>query len=306
MIAVGMNGEALPREHGFPVRMVVPGLYGFISASKWLTRMTLTTYDEQEAYWTERDWATDAPIKISSRIDTPKSFDEHRRAARPSSAASRGRSTAASARSRSRSTAAPGSRPSSARRAGVDYWRQWYLPWTPSPASTTSSVRATDRDGEVQTAAQGRRRSPTAPAATSEIIVTRRPEPPRNPARAHRHRTTHRSAPVRTPDHTREGSTMKLHDPAPHQRPRRRRPHPLARPRRLWRRGRADHRRRRRAPRGPTEPSDARWTSERHGDGPGGQTYGAGCAAGPDRAATAPSTAWPPRRSPPPRAPTRC
>ena len=76
MIAIGMNGEALPREHGFPVRMVVPGLYGYVSACKWITRMTLTTYDAQEAYWTERDWAIDAPIKIASRIDTPKSFAE--------------------------------------------------------------------------------------------------------------------------------------------------------------------------------------------------------------------------------------
>ena len=72
MLAVGMNGEALPREHGFPARLVVPGLYGFISATKWVTRLTLTTYEDKTAYWTERDWATDAPIKISSRIDTPK------------------------------------------------------------------------------------------------------------------------------------------------------------------------------------------------------------------------------------------
>ena len=72
MIAVGMNGQSLTREHGFPARMVVPGLYGFVSACKWITRITLTTYAEQDAYWTERDWATDAPIKISSRIDTPE------------------------------------------------------------------------------------------------------------------------------------------------------------------------------------------------------------------------------------------
>ncbi|MFA6576438.1 MAG: molybdopterin-dependent oxidoreductase, partial [Nocardioides sp.] len=69
MIALGMNGEALPREHGFPARMVVPGLYGFISATKWVTRLTLTTYAEKQAYWTKKDWATDAPIKISARID---------------------------------------------------------------------------------------------------------------------------------------------------------------------------------------------------------------------------------------------
>ena len=72
MLAIGMNGEVLPREHGFPARVVIPGLYGFISATKWITRITLTTYDDKQAYWTERDWATDAPIKISSRIDTPK------------------------------------------------------------------------------------------------------------------------------------------------------------------------------------------------------------------------------------------
>ena len=71
MIAIGMNGEALPREHGFPARMVVPGLYGFISATKWITRITLTTYAEQDSY-RKRKWATDAPIKVSSRIDTPK------------------------------------------------------------------------------------------------------------------------------------------------------------------------------------------------------------------------------------------
>ena len=54
--------------------MVVPGLYGFVSACKWITRMTLTTYDAEQAYWTERGWATDAPIKISSRIDTPRAL----------------------------------------------------------------------------------------------------------------------------------------------------------------------------------------------------------------------------------------
>ena len=71
MIALGMNGEALPDEHGYPARIVIPGLYGFISASKWIERITLTTYAAKESYWTQRDWATNAPIKTSSRIDTP-------------------------------------------------------------------------------------------------------------------------------------------------------------------------------------------------------------------------------------------
>jgi DMSO/TMAO reductase YedYZ molybdopterin-dependent catalytic subunit len=75
MIALAMNGEALPREHGYPARMVVPGLYGFISGCKWIERITLTTYAERDAYWTKRDWATHAPIKISSRIDTPRALE---------------------------------------------------------------------------------------------------------------------------------------------------------------------------------------------------------------------------------------
>ena len=72
MIAIAMDGQALPRDHGYPARMVVPGLYGYVSACKWITRMTLTTYAEKTAYWTDRGWATDAPIKLMSRIDTPK------------------------------------------------------------------------------------------------------------------------------------------------------------------------------------------------------------------------------------------
>lgn len=76
MVVVGLNGAPLPREHGFPARLLVPGLYGFIGATKWLTRLTLTTYAERDAYWTRRGWATRAPIKISSRIDTPRALAE--------------------------------------------------------------------------------------------------------------------------------------------------------------------------------------------------------------------------------------
>ena len=74
LLAVGMNGEQLPREHGFPARIVIPGLYGFISATKWVTRLTFTTYAETESYWTQRKWDTRAPIKPSARIDTPRSL----------------------------------------------------------------------------------------------------------------------------------------------------------------------------------------------------------------------------------------
>jgi len=72
IFAVGMNGEPLPLEHGFPVRMVVPGLYGYVSATKWVTQLTVTTFAQDEAYWTPRGYSAQAPIKLSSRIDTPR------------------------------------------------------------------------------------------------------------------------------------------------------------------------------------------------------------------------------------------
>jgi len=74
MIAIGMNGEPLPIAHGFPARMVVPGLYGYVSATKWLVDMEVTRFADFDAYWTERGFDAEAPIKTFSRIDVPKAF----------------------------------------------------------------------------------------------------------------------------------------------------------------------------------------------------------------------------------------
>jgi DMSO/TMAO reductase YedYZ molybdopterin-dependent catalytic subunit len=71
LLAVGMNGEALPLEHGFPARLVVSGLYGYVSATKWISEIELTTWDGFDAYWVPRGWSKEAPIKTQSRIDTP-------------------------------------------------------------------------------------------------------------------------------------------------------------------------------------------------------------------------------------------
>ena len=71
MLAVAMNGTVLPVEHGFPVRMVVPGLYGYVSACKWITDIEVTTFAASHAYWTVRGWSQQAPIKTESRIDVP-------------------------------------------------------------------------------------------------------------------------------------------------------------------------------------------------------------------------------------------
>ncbi len=76
LLAFAMNGEALPVEHGFPVRMVVPGLYGYVSATKWVVDLEVTNFADQSAYWTDRGWSAQAPIKTQSRIDVPKSFEQ--------------------------------------------------------------------------------------------------------------------------------------------------------------------------------------------------------------------------------------
>jgi DMSO/TMAO reductase YedYZ molybdopterin-dependent catalytic subunit len=150
MIAVGMNGDPLTDVHGFPARLVTPGLYGFVGATKWLTRLTLTTYAAQQAYWTQRQWATDAPIKTSARIDTPAplstvppgrtaiggvAWAQHRGVGRVEVQVDGGAWRPAQL--------GPD--------AGVDYWRQWYLPWDATTGQHTLSVRATDLAGQVQT-----------------------------------------------------------------------------------------------------------------------------------------------------------
>ncbi|MDZ5661170.1 molybdopterin-dependent oxidoreductase [Nocardioides sp. S-58] len=149
LIAIGMNGGPLPRTNGFPARMVVPGLYGFVSACKWITRMTLTTYEAEQAYWTEREWAIDAPIKISSRIDTPK----------PLSSTAGGKvivggiAWAQGVGIDKVEVRIDGEawRPAQlGPQVTDDYWRQWYLEWDAEPGRHLIACRATNKDGDVQ------------------------------------------------------------------------------------------------------------------------------------------------------------
>ena len=155
LIAIGMNGEALPREHGFPARMVVPGLYGFVSACKWITRMTLTTYDAEQAYWTERDWAIDAPIKISSRIDTPKPLST----SKPGKVVIGGIAWAQHVGIDKVEVRVDGEawKPATlGPQVTDDYWRLWYFEWDASPGQHFIACRATNKDGEVQTDVRAR------------------------------------------------------------------------------------------------------------------------------------------------------
>ncbi|MFF4498645.1 molybdopterin-dependent oxidoreductase [Streptomyces sp. NPDC001546] len=150
ILAVGMNGEPLPFDHGFPVRMLVPGLYGYVSACKWIEEIELTTFDAYDPYWVKRKWARKAPIKTQARIDTPKPF------ARPAA----GTVTVAGVawaqhrgidRVEVRVDDGPWQDADLAPQAGVDTWRQWSFPWNTTPGGHTLTVRATDGTGATQT-----------------------------------------------------------------------------------------------------------------------------------------------------------
>ena len=149
ILAVGMNGEPLPLEHGFPVRMVVPGLYGYVSATKWVTELEVTRFDQQTAYWTDRGWGEKGPIKISSRIDVPRggtvpagevvvagvAWHQHTGIAKVEVSIDDG-----SWREAELATA-----------INVDTWVQWRYTWDADPGAHVLRVRATSVDGEVQT-----------------------------------------------------------------------------------------------------------------------------------------------------------
>jgi DMSO/TMAO reductase YedYZ molybdopterin-dependent catalytic subunit len=152
LLAIGMNGEALPPEHGFPVRMVVPGLYGFVSATKWVVDLEATTFDnpQKTGYWLERGWSQKAPIKTEARIDFPRGL-----ATVPS-----GKVTVAGIawaqhtgieKVEVRMDGGPWQPAELATEVNYDTWRMWRSDFTLAPGSHTVQARATDRTGAVQT-----------------------------------------------------------------------------------------------------------------------------------------------------------
>jgi DMSO/TMAO reductase YedYZ molybdopterin-dependent catalytic subunit len=151
MIALGMNGEALPLEHGFPARLVVPGLYGYVSATKWLRDIELTTWDAAEGFWVPRGWSRDAPVKTQSRIDVPRSGEQ---------VVAGAAKIAGIAWAQHRGIAKVEVRVDDGAwqeaRLGTDVtddaWRQWVLDWDAKPGKYTIQVRATDKNGDTQTA----------------------------------------------------------------------------------------------------------------------------------------------------------
>lgn len=149
LLAIGMNGEPLPIEHGFPVRMIIPGLYGFISATKWVARISASTYAQDPAYWTVRGWATDAPVLTGSRIDLPDG------SITVGQTAIGGVAWAMDGDGISRVEVSIDDGPwQEARLADQPTprtWRQWWLEWEATPGSHAIAVRATNGLGETQT-----------------------------------------------------------------------------------------------------------------------------------------------------------
>jgi DMSO/TMAO reductase YedYZ molybdopterin-dependent catalytic subunit len=150
MLAIGMNGEPLPIEHGFPVRMVVPGLYGYVSATKWVTELKVTSYAEDKAYWTPLGWSARAPIKLASRIDVPRKSTIDAGTVVVAGVAWAQHTGIGAVEVQVDQN---GWQPAQlAETAGPDTWRQWRFEWTAVPGKHTLTVRASDADGKVQTA----------------------------------------------------------------------------------------------------------------------------------------------------------
>jgi DMSO/TMAO reductase YedYZ molybdopterin-dependent catalytic subunit len=150
MLAFGMNGEPLPVEHGFPVRMLIPGLYGYVSACKWMTGIEASTYGAFDAYWTQRDWAGQAPIKIASRIDTPAPLRRFPAGRRPIAGVAWAQTRGIGA-VEVRVDDGPWLPAELSPQVDADLWRQWVLPHDFAPGSYQLTVRATSAEGEVQT-----------------------------------------------------------------------------------------------------------------------------------------------------------
>ena len=150
ILAIGMNGEPLPIEHGFPVRMVVPGLYGYVSATKWVTELKVTTFEKDQGYWTPLGWSANGPIKLASRIDVPSSssvdggtvvvagvaWAQHTGIGKVEVQIDQGGWQVAQL----------------ADTSGPDTWRQWRYEWPATAGNHQIAVRATDVDGKLQIA----------------------------------------------------------------------------------------------------------------------------------------------------------
>jgi len=152
LLAVAMNGKPLPVAHGFPARMVVPGLYGYVSACKWITDIKVTTFAGEYAYWAQRGWSQRAPIKTESRIDVPNAASTVHAGRTPVAGVAWAQHKGIEAVEvrvdggawhQARLAAVP----------GIDTWRQWVWEWDATRGDHIIQARATDAIGYTQTQA---------------------------------------------------------------------------------------------------------------------------------------------------------
>ena len=151
LLAVGMNGQPLPTNHGYPARLVVPGLYGYVSATKWVVDIELTRFDKAEAYWTKRGWGARGPIKTESRIDVPRSGEVVRTGPVTFGGVAWAQNRGVKA-VEVRIDEGPWQQAQLGAAYSNEAWRLWSFPWQADGAgSHTITVRATDNTGAVQT-----------------------------------------------------------------------------------------------------------------------------------------------------------
>ncbi|WP_181772560.1 molybdopterin-dependent oxidoreductase [Amycolatopsis pittospori] len=153
MLAIGMNGEPLPVEHGFPARLVIPGLYGYVSATKWVKDLEITTWKARRAYWLDRGWGEQAPIKTQSRIDSPKGFETVPAGKVRVSGVAWAQHTGIE---RVEVRLGTGEwRPATlSREVGLNTWRMWWTEFDVPAGSHQVVVRAVDKSGYTQTDAR--------------------------------------------------------------------------------------------------------------------------------------------------------
>ncbi|MBF4605672.1 molybdopterin-dependent oxidoreductase [Curtobacterium sp. VKM Ac-2884] len=169
LLAIGMNGEPLPTEHGFPARMVVPGLFGYVSATKWVTEMEVTRFADAQGYWTPRGWSERGPVKLESRIDTPRNGTTVTVGEQVAIAGVAWQPHTGVKAVQVRVGSGAWQQAELAESVSADTWRQWVLRWTPTAGSHRIEVRAVSADGEVQTSVE---RPPAPNGASGWASVT--------------------------------------------------------------------------------------------------------------------------------------
>ena len=149
MVAVGMNGEPLPIPHGFPARLVVAGVYGYVSATKWLDAIELTDFDSVDGYWIPRGWSKLGPIKTQSRVDVPRDRTTITAGMVPVAGVAWAQSRGIE-RVEVQIDDGPWVDADLGDELSINTWRQWLLPWNATPGRHEIRVRATDSTGMVQ------------------------------------------------------------------------------------------------------------------------------------------------------------